>query len=109
MIPVNSQTTLETESIARKQVYYENKKDKKEKERVRKQIYYANHKEQKHQYYIDNKVKFSEIINCECGGKFQHKGRPKHTGTKMHINFRLKREAEEGITHINLKPTPEEE
>ena len=73
MEPVNSRTTFET--------------DKKEKERVRQQIYNANHKEQKQQYYIDNKVKFSEIINCECGGKFQLQNKYDHAKTKMHINF----------------------
>ena len=87
MEPVNSLTTFETESIARKQVYYENKKDKQEKERVRQQIYNANHKEQKHQYYIDNKAKLCEIINCECGGEFQHQNKTEHAKTKMHMNF----------------------
>ena len=82
MEPINSRTTFETESIARKQVYYENKKDK------------ANR---------------CEMITCECGGKFQRKALTKHAGTKMHINFRLKREAEETIMHVNLKRTPSEE
>ena len=70
MEPVNSRTTFETESIARKQVYYENKKDK---------------------------VNRCELITCECGGKVQRKALTKHAETKMHINFRLKREAEETI------------
>ena len=50
-----------------------------------------------------------ELITCECGGKFQRKALTKHAGTKMHINFRLKREAEETIMHVNLKRTPSEE
>ena len=64
-----------------------------------------------------------EMLTCECGGKFQRKALNKHAGSKMHINFRLKREAEaekemldrlkreaeETIMHINLKPTPEED
>ena len=82
MEPINSRTTFETESIARKQVYYENKKDK------------ANR---------------CEMITCDCGGKFQRKALTKHAGTKMQINFRLKREAEETIMHVNLKRTPLEE
>ena len=87
MIPDNSRTTLETESIARKQVYYENKKDKQEKERARKKIYNDNHKEEKRQYYIDNKAKLCEIINCECGGKFQRQNKADHAKTIMHMNF----------------------
>ena len=82
MEPINSRATFETESIARKQVYYENKKDK------------ANR---------------CEMITCECGGKFQRKALTKHSETQMHINFRLKREAEETIMHIKLTPEEEEE
>ena len=36
-----------------------------------------------------------EVITCECGGKFQRRGQTEHVKTKMHINFRLKREAKE--------------
>ena len=36
-----------------------------------------------------------EVITCECGGKFQRRGNTEHVKTKMHINFRLKREAKE--------------
>ena len=50
-----------------------------------------------------------ELITCECGGKFQRKALTKHAGTKMHINFRLKREAEETIMHIKLTPEEEDE
>ena len=50
-----------------------------------------------------------ELMTCECGGKFQRKALTKHAGTKMHINFRIKREAEETIMHVNLKRTPSEE
>ena len=82
MESINSRTTFETESIARKQVYYENKKDK------------ANR---------------CELLTCECGGKFQRKWQTKHTETKMHINFRLKREAEETIMHIKRTPSEEDE
>ena len=82
MEPINSRATFETESIARKQVYYENKKDK------------ANR---------------CELLTCECGGKFQRKWQTKHSETKMHINFRLMREAEETIMHVKLTPEEEDE
>ena len=64
-----------------------NIKTTQEKEKARKQIYYANHKEQAKQYYIDNKAKRCEMINCECGGKFQRQGKADHAKTIMHINF----------------------
>ena len=112
MEPFNSLTTFERESIARKQVYYENKKDKQEKEKARQQIYNDNHKEERRQYYIDNKAKRCEMITCECGGKFQRRALNKHARTKMHsdyFNLRLRREAEETIMYVNLKRTPSEE
>ena len=63
-----------------------------------------------------------EMITCECGGKFQRKALNKHAGTKMHINFGLKREAEaekemldrlkleaeETIMHIKRTPSEED-
>ena len=64
-----------------------------------------------------------EMLTCECGGKFQRKALNKHAGSKMHINFglkreaeaekemldRLKREAEETIMHIKRTPSEEDE
>ena len=44
---------------------------------------------------IAEAMKKYEVITCECGGKFQRRGLTEHAKTKMHINFRLKREAKE--------------
>ena len=44
---------------------------------------------------IAEAMKKYEVITCECGGKIQRMGQTRHAKTKMHINFRLKREAEE--------------
>ena len=79
MEPVNTLTTQE-----KKKIYRDNNKDRiKEASKT----YNDNHKEQKQQYYINNKDWICEIINCECGGKFQRQSKADHAKTIMHMNF----------------------
>ena len=41
------------------------------------------------QYRLDNKEKFKEKFNCECGGKFTYASKSKHLNTSKHQMFLL--------------------
>ena len=71
-----------------KKKYYENNKDKIS-DKIKE--YYENNKEKIHdkkkEYYENHKDKLNEKIKCECGGKYTHKHKAKHTKSKKHQKY----------------------
>ena len=53
-----------------------------EKRKVHNKTYRDKHREEMRtygiQYYKKNKERLCEVINCECGGRFQHQGKADH-------------------------------
>jgi hypothetical protein len=76
---LNSQRchTTEEEKKERQKEYYENNI-----EHIKER-----NKEYGKEYRENNKEKFTEKINCECGGKYTYKDKARHFKTKIHLKY----------------------
>ena len=68
--------------------YYENNKEQRKEQT--KEYYETNKeviKEQQKEYKENNKNKINEKFTCECGGRYTHINKSKHSKSKKHIAF----------------------